>query len=1752
MSTKNVLLAGASGLALAVLNVPGAAGAFPSQYGTFTFGYTGAIIDPTSTITPPLSGAIGALSSQINSELNLDASASGNNFYISAGTASTASPAAVNSNTVSAIAVNNQFTGSTATSTYSVNPANTPTGGAAVLGTSQMNTSMASQSATLGAIAVDGSTTSVSTTTTIPAGSGGTVSLTYSASTGSYTVSNSTGLQSGNYANGSVLSWAEVQALAGQSYLTYSGTGFDTGALSFGSGQSNSFSVGGVASSSTSWSTSTTGGTIGTGNSATFTAASNFAGAPVNVDNNVFAARSVGNLVSSAISGALPNHSIAAAAASVDVSGVSLVTPVGTSITTLAPISVTNVQQNVNPVGGAWISAGNYNSLVGATFTGVSPGFSGTTTSGYANGTVSTSGNAITATANGNLATLNNSILPGGSPTFGGGLAVVNVQGNQASSGTSLSVTADTNNPTIYIQAFDSTSGSAGSLTTLTNANATLNGNTISSRVSLNEASQNLSVDPLVYAGTAASGSTNTATTTIYPVTSVGGDPATTLTSAADYLNASVQRNVADSSSSVSGAASVSNAIIGFFGGVSSGTVSAQANTVSVTALGNTVGLTTSLGQLDGGATSVTTALQHNDGVSLSAIMNPIVDAGIFVRISDANTVSPDLSSSTYSNLSTFTGGSGSTISPGFNNATLNIGSATDPTLGNLVSSTVIGNNASAAAVLGTVAPGSLGTGTSVLATLYNTYPALTPAGYEADITAQHTVAVVQQNLNLGFLDATFYGSPSTDGSLYQITANGGLTDSTATIGYNNLRSTAAGNVAQASATLNGAAGNLLPGGTGVFTVQGNQGGVIEAHNGGIDLSSGSSAVWGVGVNIAASSIVNSTAQVSNNNLATLAAGNSASSNLTFGAGTIAGGAPVLGNNFDLGANTVAGTYVVSNTQMNAGTTILASNPEGLETIDSSSISSPTISNALAILSAGGIPGLPMHLNIGAGEVANSNVSVSGNTVSTNAIGNEYFGTASGFTVLQGGEGAQSLALANVQANLPTGSGSTATNTTALSINVLTGFAATTAGNAVDAMTGTVTGGGGTVTNSVLAVNGNTQSASATLNTSNLSVAKISGSGTPGFSGTSASVSGSIGVGAGVGSVSVTSSGPVTLSNSQGNLLQAGTTNLGVLLGSLGSSLGDLAAGALSGVSSFVVGWNNSGSAPTNSTFQVNGNAVTASATGNDSTLAAGLASGPAFEGGVGLNNVQANATIPGFSSSTTTIGAAAGAVLFGAGATPLEIGGGNIGKHTENSTISVSGNQVSATVALNRAAASVTAPEDVIVSPLFVPASTAQAGVLGVTAEASAAIAVANTQTNVNVNGEAYAGLAYFSANASANNGTVAVDSNIVSANAVANTATTTVTLPRIDSSVEAFNAQGAFNSVIKAETGLVTFGAGSLGSNTVNTPVSVSNNLASAIGTVNNYAATLSGLGQTGASSSQEASLIATVDASGATASPVSGLAQLVNSQFIAGGGGNATVSDVTAGITMANSATTGSPLTVNGNQAIASMTGNNAVQTVNANGIGASMNQGGIGITNAQSVTGALLTAYANNTTYGVTNSGSAASASPINVNGNTVGAAATANSASLNTGFSAVLNAAGTPSSTPSTTTASSGTATAVANFALLNNQTASNSSVKAATYNNVIGASGGVSSSPVNVLNNVVYASAYGNSASMGLTAPMSSGSLQSTSMQSNYGMAISASVSNTSIGANVTAGTSSSPLSVSGNVVRAQAVGNMLSSIVGH
>ena len=1749
MSSKNVLLAGASGLALAVMGLPGSASAELSPFGTFTFGYTGATIDPTSTTTPPLAGAVGALSSQINSQLNLDATAVHNTFYIDAGSSASASPAAVNSNAVEAIAVNNQFTGSTASSTYAVNPANIPTGGAAVLGTSQLNTSMASQSATLGAIGVPGSTTSVSTTTIVSAGTNtGTISLSYSTGTGSYTVANTTGLQSGNYANGSVLSWAQVQALAGQGYVAYNGYGYDTGALSFSSGTSNSFSVGGKASSSTSWSTSTTGGTAGAGNSATFTAASNFAGAPVNVDNNLFAARAIGNTVSSAISGALPVTSIATAAASVNVSGVSVVTPVGTSITTQAPISVTNVQQNVNPVSSATISAANINSVVSATFTGTVPGSSGTTTSGYLNGTVSTSGNAISASASGNLATLNNSILPGGSPTLGGGLAVVNVQGNQASSSSSLTVSADTTNPAIYVQAFDSTSGSSGSLTTLTNSNAVLNSNSISGRVSLNEASQTLSVDPLVFAGSASSAGSNTTVTSIYPVDTSAGtqtNPATTLTASADYLNASVQRNVSDSSSSLSGVASVSNAIIGFFGGVSSGTVSAQANTVSVTALGNTAALTTSLGQLDGGATSVTTALQHNDGVSLSAIMNPVTDTGVFVRISDANTVSVDASTATAS-MSAF-GNSSTTVTPGFANATLNIGGAS-AALGNTVSTTVIGNNATAAALLGTVSPGSTTTATSVSATLTAVDPTLTPAGTLSSIDAQHAVAVVQQNLNLGILEASFYGPSGVDGSLYQITANGGLTDSTATIGYNNLRSTAAGNVAQASATLNGAAGNLLPGGTGVFTVQGNQGGVIEAHTAGVEFSGSTATIYGAGVNINAFSITNSTAQVSNNNVAALAAGNSASGNLTFGAGTIAAGAPVAGNNFDLASNNVSATYAVGNTQVNAGTTLASSNLDGVQ------LSTAGITPILdTFFSSGTLTGSATHLNIGAGSVSNSTAAVNNNTVSTNTIGNEYYGTASGFTVQQGGsEGTQSLALANIQANLPTGLGSSATNTTATSFNVYAGFAVATAGTVEDRMSGAVNGSGGTVTNSTLSVNGNTQSAAVTLNNGNLSIASISGSGAPGSSGTSATVSGSLDtLTLATAAQTVTSAGPVTLSNNQTNLFQAGTSG-GTTSPLTGADVGAL---ALSGLSSFVVGWNESGSGPTNSTFQVNGNSVTASATGNNSALSAGIASGPAFGGGVGLNNVQANAANPNGSASTVTIAAAAGLVQFGAGA--LSTGwsastgtNGAIGGDTTNSTISVSGNQVSANVALNKASASVTAPQDVIISPLVVTGSIAQAG-LSVNAEATAAIALANTQTNVNVDGSAYAGYVAFSGNAQATNGTVAVDSNSVSANAVANTATATVSLPRIDSSVEAFNAQGATSSTTSSLVGQVQFAAGS-NTNTVNTPVSVSNNLATASSTVNNYAATLSGLGQTGASSSQEASLAATVDASGATASPLSGLAQLVNAQFIAGGGASATVSDISGTIGVANSATTNSPLTVNGNMATASVIGNNSAQSVVANGVGASMNQGGIGITNAQNASGAAFSAAANNTTYGVTNSGSAASASPINVNGNTVGATATANSASLNTGFGTVLNAAGTPSSTPSSTTASTGTATAVANFALLNNQSSTGSTVKASANNTVIGSSGGVSSSPVNVLNNVVYASAYGNSASMGLTAPMSSGSLQSTSMQSNYGMAINASVTNTSIGANVTSGSIGSPLSVSGNVVRAQAVGNMLSSIVGH
>ena len=1745
VSSKNTLLAGASGIALAVLGLPGAAHASIPTYGTFTFGYTGATIDPTSTITPPLAGAVGALSSQINSQLNLDASALGNTFFIDAGSVASASPADVNSNAVQAISVNNQFTGSTGSSTYAVNPANIPTGGAAVLGTSQLNTSMASQSANVGAYASGGSTTSISTTTTIPAGSNSSITITYSASTGSYTVSNTTLLQTGNYADGSVLTWTQVQALANQSFINSGGYGYKTPGLSEFEGESGSLSVNGQASSTTSWSTSTTGGTPG-GNSATFTAASNFAGASVNLNNNSFVARAIGNTVNSAISGALPNHSIATAAASIDVSGVSVVTPVGSSITMTAPIAVTNVQQNVANTSAATLSASNINSLVSASFNGVNPGSSGTTTSGYLNGTVSTNVNTISASASGNLSSLNNSILPGGSPVLSGGLGVMNAQGNQVSGTSTLTVSADIMNPTLYVQAFDSTSGSSGSLTTLTNANAVLNANTISSRVTLNDATQILAVDPLVYAGSASSAGFNT--THIYPVDATGSNPTTTLTASADYVNASVQRNVSDSAGTLSATANVESAVIGFFGGVSSGTVSVQGNAISATALGNTNTLTTSLGRLAADATSVTAALQHNDNLSLTAQFNQsgILSHGVFLRISDANTVT--VGSDTSASLSVVSN-STTTVTPGFNNVTLNIG-GTSPTLGNTVSATVIGNNATAAAFLGTVSPGSLTTATFVSATLTNANPILTPAGTNVWVDAQHTVTVVQQNLNLGSLETFFFTALSTDGALYQITANGGLANSTATIGYNNLRSTTAGNVAQAAATLTGAAGNLLNGGIGVFTAQGNQGGTIQADIGKVDYTVSPPTYYTPGVDIASSFINDSTAQVVNNNLAALAAGNSASGNLTFGAGTIGGGAGVEVNNFyHLGSNQhVAATYAVGNFQNNAGTTLDSGTLNGLQLV------SADIVSILSGYSSGTLSGAPTHLSVGAGSFSNSTAAVNNNTVSTNSIGNEYYGTASGFTVQQGGiDTPQSIALANVQANLPSSLTSGATNTTVTSINTGVGFAVTTAGTVEDRMTGVVNGSGGTVTNSTLSVNGNTQSAAVTLNNGNLTLANIAGSGLPGSSGTLAAVSGALNTATLAGGVqTLTSAGPVTLTNSQTNLFEPGTSG-GATSPLTGTDVGAL---ALSGISSFVAGWNQSGSGPTNSTFQVDGNAVTASATGNNSALAAGIASGPAFAGGVGLNNSQANAADQSVSTGTVTIAAAAGLVQFGAGALSTSLSGstgtiGAIGGDTTNSTISVSGNQVAANVALNKAALSVTAPQDVIISNLAVSGSNATANSTGVNAEATAAIALANTQTNANVDGAAYAGYVFFSGNASANNGTVAVNSNAVTANAVANTATATVSLPRIDSSVEAFNAQGATSSTTSSLVGQVQFGAGSV-TNTVNTPVSVSNNLASAVTTVNNYAASLSGLGQTGASSSQQASLSATVDGSGATASPVSGLSQLVNAQFISGGGASARVSDISGTIGVANSATTGSPLTVSGNRATASVTGNNSTQSVLADGVGASLHKGGIGITNAQSTSGAAFTASANNVAYGVTNAGaSAATASPVNVNGNTVGASAYANSASLNTSFSSVLNAAGTPSSAASATTAGTGTATAVANFALLNNQTATSGSVSASTSNTTIGHQGSVSSSPVNVLNNVVYASAYGNSASMGLSAPMSSGSLQSTSMQSTYGMAINASVTNTSIGANVTSGTFASPLSVSGNTVRAQAVGNMASSIVG-
>ena len=1037
MSIKKSLLNGVSAVALTVV---AAAPAGASPVGNFLFSTSGN--DVTVTDSLPANGAITSLSSQINNALNISTlvnsvTADGViGIGIEAGSSTTGGPASASNNGFIALTVANQFTASSAApnSAYVIDPNGIPANGYATVGTSQINLGMNDASATLGAIGQAGTSSTSTTTVTTPAGSGGTISFSVSGSTATVT-GNTSGLTTGTYsggtqslASGATMSILTMQALASHGFETLGGNGYHTGALSFAIAEGqNSFSVLGQSSATTSTTTITVGGASGGSNTVTFTN-SDIYGAPVTLNSNTFAATVTGNLTSSAISGNLPAASvggtssqIATGTASAIITGVGTSSggtnsPVGTAIATVAPISVTNVQQNIDPTSGTTMSANNYNSLVGATYTGAA---------GQAGGPVQTSLNTISSTAYANSATLAATLTGGNATEINSGVLVFNAQGNAGNSdatGTTLILDAKVQNATIYAQAMSGIIGEGGSgssntaLNQFHNSNVTANGNTIAAVARLNNVTQNLSTDGALLAN----GSLGAAGTLII---APGNDYSSAFSTAglttsgatvianANYVNFGYQHNLSDNTGNIAGEGGVQasslndNANIGIFGGMVNGAATIGGNTVQAMTTGNQASVTTTLALAVAGAASITGQYQSNTGgLDLSATVS-----APSLMISDNQGLTTALMNPLFANVAPAT--SGSTYS----DATLTIGS-TSAGGGNAITAQVIGNNATATAAVNEAIP------SGVLSTSVFSSTGIAPtnvSGATGTLTVLDpttSVMVMQDNLNLGNLTTTVTspGNLNYYGSVFQIDAvgvggSGGLPGGSATIGYNTVNANSVGNLGAATATMTSGS-NMLNGGVAVVTQQGNSNGVISAT---LDGFNGIAAVIDVGQAAQDTGIVGSNASIIGNSFGALALGNSAQGTLSLPSTAVAGGtlsgegvAPITVDSTSSGTGlSVNANYLVGNVQTNLGVTFAATNAPVIFT------SNTTTTGMI----------------IGAGMISNAGtVSVASNSLSTTTVGNEYGGSLTNYMAAAStSSGATSAAVASSQNN----SGSTFTST---------------------------------------------------------------------------------------------------------------------------------------------------------------------------------------------------------------------------------------------------------------------------------------------------------------------------------------------------------------------------------------------------------------------------------------------------------------------------------------------------------------------------------------------------------------------------------------------------------------------------------------------------------------------------------------------------------------------------------------------------
>ncbi len=330
----------------------------------------------------------------------------------------------------------------------------------------------------------------------------------------------------------------------------------------------------------------------------------------------------------------------------------------------------------------------------------------------------------------------------------------------------------------------------------------------------------------------------------------------------------------------------------------------------------------------------------------------------------------------------------------------------------------------------------------------------------------------------------------------------------------------------------------------------------------------------------------------------------------------------------------------------------------------------------------------------------------------------------------------------------------------------------------------------------------------------------------------------------------------------------------------------------------------------------------------------------------------------------------------------------------------------------------------------------------------------------------------------------------------------------------------------------------------NVSGTPIAVSGNSVTAI--AGNNEATNRLVVEVGANLNGQASTAANATLATGTNQVLADFA-VMNIQDAAGGAVSATATPGVVGA-IVNETVASSPISVTGNNATAQSTINSALNTLSLTG--ASALNATAGLVNSQTTNGGSASATVQ---FGVVGAivFDGATASPLNVSGNSYVATAAGNTATnaLNATSSSVYS----PSGSPAIGGAITGGLSAQADYAVLNVQS-NTATISATAQALAVGVlSGGpVTNSNMSVTGNIVSASATGNRAvnSIGMSAV--AGGLPSASLTS-------AQVNSASVSANVTGvvigigagGVAGSSAVVSGNSISATAIGNSARGTIG-